>query len=76
MSITATFTDAGWCAVLVVAAPIRRMPGGAESPERSGSLPTAWTVWSRLTNATAGSDCTFFSCPGESVAAKPLIAWL
>src|SRR5437899_2554484 len=74
VSMTATDTVLAALALVVDAASMRRTPVGAVSPAASGTLPTASTVWSALTTATAGCVRTRASWDGVSRAAKPFNA--
>jgi hypothetical protein len=74
VSITATFAPLACRTAVLVAAPIRRTPVGAVSPDANGSDASACTVRSGLTNATSGSCWSSSTCCRLSFAAKPLTA--
>ena len=73
MSITATFTPLAERALVVVAAPIRRTPGGGVGSVEARSA-TARTLRSGVTEATSGSASSWSACRGESSAEKPFRA--
>ena len=77
MSITATLTLLASWAVAFVAASMRRIPvGGVSSPPASGTEPDAFTRRSGVMKSTSGSACSLATWRAESLAVKPLIAFL
>ena len=74
VSITATLTVLRWCTREVVAAPMRRIPGGNVSPVAIGVVPAMWTALSSVTYSTRGSFRSAATVAGVIAAAYPFSA--